>query len=77
MSGIGITCCKNCTKRHSSCHDICQIYKKQKAEHEEILNKEKKYRNVNAFDIESALRAQCQKNNSLRPVCGYARKKQN
>lgn len=29
-----ITCCHNCTSRHTACHDTCEQYKEEKADFE-------------------------------------------
>ena len=30
-----ITCCHNCTSRHTACHDTCKKYKEEKQDFEE------------------------------------------
>mgnify|MGYP006898258472 FL=1 len=30
-----ITCCHNCTSRHTACHDTCEKYKAEKKDFEE------------------------------------------
>lgn len=43
MSIKYITCCKDCTKRYSGCHDKCDEYQKQKKEHTESKAKAKSF----------------------------------
>jgi hypothetical protein len=44
--GCKIKCCKDCVapKRHLGCHDTCEDYKKEKAEHDKSKQNERKKR---------------------------------
>lgn len=43
---MGIKCCKNCVapKRHIGCHATCAEYLSEKKEHDELRDKERKWR---------------------------------
>lgn len=75
MSRSGITCCKDCAERQINCHCVCERYIVQKAEHEKVIERARNYRIGHALNVESSLRARCQKNSSLQPIYGFARKK--
>ena len=44
-----ITCCKGCEDRHVGCHAKCDIYKDEKAEHDQFLAKKKADREIRSY----------------------------
>lgn len=59
LKGIGGTC-KDCTERHTACHDHCLKYQKAKAKwnayREDIRKRKKEETAADRFKIESCIR---------------------
>lgn len=44
--------CKNCTKRHTACHDDCKDFDEYKLKIQEIKNKRKAYADLFSYNLD-------------------------